>query len=181
MCLIRASKERAEEDVTCYKIMFTRRESVDENGNKRADNDFSGCAFYTPFQRQYVPIEVIEGKALFLANEPPKNVDIRQGGYVINGGFIHSYAKLNDALRDASATSINASYYGKPVYACVFECRINKGNDYMAGKVSLRYDDYNKADEELPDGYASRSIIFVKMIKGIRYNFVREPIPGVYP
>lgn len=181
MCLIRAYKERAEENVTCYKIVFTPRTSVDENGNKRADDDFRGCVFYTPFQRQRVPAEVIEGKVPFSADEPPKNEDIRQGGYVINGGFIHSYAKLNDALREASTTAINASYYGEPVYACVFECRINKGDDYMAGKVSLCYDDYWKADEELPDGYASRSVTFVKMIKSIRYNFLRNTNPGVYP
>lgn len=85
MCLIRASKEKAEDNLICYKIMVTLRDSVDENGNKKADDDYSGCDFYTPFQRKHVPLSVVEGKEPFRPDDKPTCVDVREGGLVING------------------------------------------------------------------------------------------------
>lgn len=177
MCLIRASKEKAEDNLICYKIMVTLRDSVDENGNKKADDDYSGCDFYTPFQRKHVPLSVIEGKEPFRPDDEPTCVNVREGGFVINGGFIHSYAKFEDAMRDARNVAINASYCsGTRVYACVFECRIDKGDDYMLGGVALRQEDFYKDSEELATGYASLKLTFVKMVKAVRYNVLRETV-----
>lgn len=177
MCLIRASKEKAEDDLICYKIMVTLRDDVDENGNKKADDDYSGCNFYTPFQRKRVPLSVVEGKEPFRPDNKPTCVDVRRGGLVINGGFIHSYAKFEDAMRDAQDVVINASYYGEhQVHACVFECRIDKGDDYMIGDVALRPADFFKDPGELATGYASLKLTFVKMVKTVRYTDLRKAI-----
>lgn len=177
MCLIRASKEKAEDDLICYKIMVTLRDDVDENGGKKADDDYSGCNFYTPFQRKHVPLSVVEGKEPFRPDDKPTCVDVREGGLVINGGFIHSYAKFEDAMRDARDLVINTSYYGEPrVCACVFECRIDKGDDYMLGKVALRHEDFYTDSGELATGYASLKLTFVKMVKTVRYIDLRETI-----
>lgn len=177
MCLIRASKEKAEDNLICYKIMVTLRDNVDENDNKKADDDYSGCDFYTPFQRKHVPLSVVEGREPFRPDDEPTCVDVREGGLVINGGFIHSYAKFEDAMRDARDVAINASYYGGTrVYACVFECRIDKGDDYMLGNVALRQEDFYKDPGELATGYASLKLTFVKMVKAVRYNVLRETV-----
>jgi hypothetical protein len=157
--------------------MVTLRDDVDENGNKKADDDYSGCDFYTPFQRKHVPLSIIEGKEPFRPDDKPTCVDVREGGLVINGGFIHSYAKFEDAMRDARDVAINASYYGETrAYACVFECRIDKGDDYMLGDVALRQEDFYKDPGELATGYASLKLTFVKMVKAVRYSFLKETI-----
>lgn len=177
MCLIRANKEKAEDDLICYKIMVTLRDDVDENGSKKADDDYSGCDFYTPFQRKRVPLSVVEGKEPFRPDDSPTCVDVRRGGLVINGGFIHSYAKFNDAMRDARDVATNALCYGEPrVYACVFECRIDKGDDYMLGDVALRPADFYKDPEELATGYASLKLTFVKMVKAVHITALREAL-----
>lgn len=177
MCLIRASKERAENDLICYKIMVTLRDNVDENGNKKADDDYSGCDFYTPFQRKHVPLSIVEGKEPFRPDDRSTCLDVREGGLVINEGFIHSYAKFEDAMRDARDVAINASYYSSTrLYACVFECRIDKGDDYMLGSVALCPEDFYKDPGELATGYASPKLTFIKMMKAVRYNVLRETI-----
>lgn len=178
MCLIRASQKKAEDDLICYKLMAAVRDNIDENGGKKADDDYSGCNFYTPFQRKHVPLSIIEGKEPFRPAEPScVDIDVGGNGFIINEGCIHSYAKLEDAMRDAQDISINVSYYSEPrVYVYIFECRIDKGDEYMLGDVALRHADFFKESEELATGYASKKLTFVKMVKAMRYSDIGETI-----
>lgn len=174
MCLIKANKKVAKDNLVCYKIMIASIKNSKDN-IERSGDDFTNCTFHTPFQYKEVTHDIIEGKRLFLPGEQRAYglyYDSDEDKFTINAGYIHSYKNLDIAIKESADLVIYTSYRGEypEKYVCIFECCIDKGTDYMEGKVAIHNKDFFENSNKLPDGYASKQLRFVKMVKTVQYH-----------
>ncbi len=133
MCLYTKNNQFsiAKENLICYKVLA-----------------FYDGGFMTPYQKTFMPKNVIDGKIPFIAMGEKQ---IQQGylsvSCVIGGGFIHTYKSLISAFYLKNHLGI---MYPEYVF-CIFECEIPKGTKYYEGE-----DDFCEAS------FASEKINFVK-------------------
>lgn len=133
MCLYTKNNQFsiAKENLTCYKVLA-----------------FYDGGFMTPYQKTFIPKNVIDGKIPFIARGEQQ---IEQGylsvSCVIGGGFVHTYKSLTSAwLLKNHIGFMNSEYV-----CSIFECEIPKGTKYYEGE-----DDFFEAS------FASEKINFVK-------------------
>ena len=143
MCLSRGKLIELHEKLTCYKIVAIYPEP---EGYRKL--------YYTPFRDVYIPEEAINGKTPFVAKG---DAGLRGDGdnLRVEGGFIHSYADMQDALRDLihhfyEMSLDNAS--GKKYE--LWECEIASGTFCFKGQF----------DQEYTPVYASGSVYFTRCI-----------------
>lgn len=136
------------EKLTCYKIVAAYPES------KYGDNGsiIEGKSYRTPFCNVNIPDEAIAGKTAFVAEGDPE-VCGSAGNLRVAGGFIHSYADAEDALRDI----IHHFYRLPEIYGRkyeLWECEIAPDTLCFRGQFEC----------ESTQVYASGSVRFVKCL-----------------
>lgn len=146
MCLAASHKDIkiAEKNITCYKVLVL------------CSDFYTGRVYKTPYIGALVPTHIINGKKELYASRGTcwKNKSIQQISgrtkymYRIEGGYIHTYAKLSAAnARKKSLNQYSGKYY-------IFKCVIPKGAEYYEGLEPNGY-----------KSYASECIKFVDRIK----------------
>lgn len=136
MCLLTKHSEplTAGNDITCYKIL------VKINKNE----------FITPYKYSVIN----DTKKTFVASGDDKATffftmnDVTY--YEVNGGFIHTYSSINDAIYVRHIIEEEQVNRAKAV---IFKCVIPKGTDYYPGMHGTIF------------GYAAKQINFINQVR----------------
>jgi hypothetical protein len=166
MCLITdlTLRNSGNDEITCYKVL-----------NKGTYVDFENkCTrtiFSTPIQGTRIDNDIILGKKAFKAEGGSGNLKIVEGidrnypyphTYEASGGFIHTFADLDQARYVVHKRRRDRGRRTNPqVVLC--ECIIPKNTLYAVGKN--KWNDDSKDKMNTLDCYASRRIKFVKEIE----------------
>lgn len=166
MCLATdlALRNSGKETITCYKVL-----------DKTTYLDFKTKKYVTvvrtPIQGTCIDNDIVSGKKEFKAKGGNGKLTVVEGPernypyshvYEAHGGFIHTYAKLDDALYVAKKRKEGLGNIPNPKVV-LYECVIPKNTIYAEGK-NKRNDNLKDKMNNL-DCYASRRIKFVKEIK----------------
>lgn len=144
------SIQKAKSNITCYKVLLK---------NKITGN------YVTPYVREVVPQQCINGNYPYMASVDPHDLDgiallVRAFSTEITSGYIHTYADYNDAKYMAYYVADEQKTFKgqKDWIGCVCECHIPKGTKYYKGFQ----------DNGVRHGYASKQIkiINVQEVKG---------------
>lgn len=136
MCLAASHKDVkiAEKNITCYKIL------------ELSSGFYTGRIYTTPYMGALVPTHIIKGKKELYASRgtcwKDKGVQQISGRtkymYRIDGGYIHTYAKLSAANNRKESL---LKLYSKHKYY-IFKCVIPKGAEYYEGLEPNGYKSY---------------------------------------
>lgn len=139
------SGQKAKADITCYKVLLK---------NKLTGN------YVTPFMREVVPPQCINGEYPYYASVDPRDMDgigvlVDAFSTQITEGYIHTYKDYNDAKNMANNIANNwKSFKGqKDWISCVCECHIPKRTKYYEGFH----------DNGFRRGYASKQIKIINV------------------
>lgn len=133
----------------CYKIVASYPES---KYDEKTDSVIDVKTYRTPFCNINIPDDVIAGKKAFVAEGVP---ELRgdTGNLQVGGGFIHSYANIEDALKDliyyfyCMSSAVSERKYE------LWECKITSGTCFKG-----------QFECEPTSVYASCSVRFVKCL-----------------
>lgn len=143
------SSQKAKSNITCYKVLLK---------NKITGN------YVTPYMREVVPSQCINGEYPYMASVDPCDLDgidiiVRAFNTAISteitSGYIHTYADYNDAKYMAYYVALEQKRFkGEQDWiGCVCECQIPKGTKYYKGFQ----------DNGVRHGYASKQIKIVNV------------------
>lgn len=166
MCLATdlALRNSGKETITCYKVL-----------NKTTYLDFEAKTYVTvintPIQGARIDNDIVSGKKEFKAKGGNGKLIVVEGPekncpyshvYEAHDGFIHTFAKLEDALYVAKKRKEKLGNIPN-LKVVLYECVIPKNTIYAEGKNKWNDDLKDKMNNL--DCYASRRIKFVKEIK----------------
>ena len=166
MCLATdlALRNSGKETITCYKVL-----------NKTTYLDFKTKKYVTvistPIQGTRIDDDIVSGKKEFKAKggdgklivvEGPERNSPYSHVYEAHGGFIHTYAKLDDARYVVRKRKMRLGNITNPKVV-LYECVIPKNTIYAEGKN--KWNDDLKDKMNTLDCYASRRIKFVEEIE----------------
>jgi hypothetical protein len=157
MCLIVKSKRlyKTNKSIIAYKLV--------------SRDEASGC-YYTPYQHCFIPDEVIHGEKNFVAGGIIHFSSVKDeigfhwckeeaaGSYFLNGGMVHCYLTLEDAIRDTVGWGTFFRSY------IVYKVEIPAGVEYVRGK--LAYSSKGDSDMDRVESISAKEIKFI----GEEYN-----------
>lgn len=130
-------KKKADHDIVGYKV-------VHSTGSKYTDKR----KFLTGLMYKPISADEISGRLPF---SDPDKPELKNYPVIVDRGCIHSYARLEDAVKLMHKSVGTADYY-----PTIFKVVIPKGTEYYEGYTG-------NPDDKMPS-YASRQIIFKEQL-----------------
>lgn len=150
MCIRQATKLEDSQIRTAYKVMIRvlSKWSDDENATN----------VESPFRHYPITKNILEGSEKYMAEAPYAQPYVScSGGYTVDLGYVHSYARLEDAAREIYNFFDKVNSNNNVIM--LFECEIPLGPGYEDNECWE-----GKFDNSEIDTYASRYLIFKREV-----------------